>query len=246
MHPLGVFLIARRAMLALFLFAPIIRSYGAESVVEAKVGSVALRLPVPRGFFDVRHDAPLLHQFAVSSTPPLNRHLCFFATRADIDASAREQTPILNRYFSVQTYRKAEQADFSFADFLKVKQDILKNHSRRTKEALIGAQELILNRGGSIGRALGRDSISLQIGDAYSLGVFDEQDASISRLVLMKTQSVIDGKPEEIPVVYASTTAVVKRKLVYFYAYSQYTSDDDVLWVRAATLDWVAKLVIVN
>lgn len=58
--------------------------------------------------------------------------------------------------------------------------------------------------------------------------------ASATRFVVQS-----EGRSDEVPTSMAITTAVLKGKLLYFYAYAVYRDAQDLDWLRGVTRDWL-------
>lgn len=239
----------RQSMLILLLFAPFFTSCdtgGTHPHVEALVGSTRIKCPLPNGFISAAENAPLLHRYGSNATPPTNRLVALFVSTQDGDTSQTTRNPEFTRYFAIQTLRKAENQQITSANFTEAKQYIAKNHQRLSKDVLPAAQSQVSASSGALSQALGLQSLSINLGDSRSLGIFEERENSISRFVVMSVQTKANEEKSEGLVIYSSTTALVKNKLVYFYAYSPYTGDADIEWVRANTLDWLNRLAAIN
>jgi hypothetical protein len=152
----------------------------------------------------------------------------------------------MKRYFMVQTLRKLEAATFTASDFEPVKtllrqqyQSLLVNQSANVQSHLDAAAR-------TIGKEAGIDKLSLKLGEMKGLDVFDEQPSSISLLAVTMITVQADGKTVQAPMAVGMTTATLKGKLVYFYAYSLYESAQDLEWIRTVTRDWLPKAAGAN
>lgn len=74
------------------------------------------------------------------------------------------------------------------------------------------------------------------------LDVFEGTNTTIG-MVSLTTMAVGTARGSvDVPLVVSMTTAIVKGKLLYFYAYSRYASKDDADWVRAQATAWLPRL----
>ena len=218
----------------------------AEPGVQAPIGLKLLDLPVPAGFADALRELPQIRLIGERMTPPSNRLLAIFMSQADHDRARAGQTPSMQRYFMVQTLRQAELAVVSDADFGQVRSLLRQQYQRLLKQAGSQTQGLLDSAMREISRDAGIESLSLKAGEVKGLEVFDERPGSISLLAATRFVAQADGRTEEVPMALAITTAVVKGKLLYFYAYAVYREPADLDWLRGVTRDWLALAAASN
>lgn len=218
----------------------------AEASVQTPVGLALVEMPVPEGFADGLRGLPPMRQLAERMTPPSNRLLALFVSEADRQRLDAGQSPVLERYFMAQTLRQAENETLGLADFGNVREMLRTQYQTMFKSLAPAFQQMLDQAAGSLQRAAGLDTLSLKIGEMQGLEIFDDRPSSISLLAVTKYAVQANGRTEEIPMAIGITTAVLKRKLVYFYAYSTYRAPADLDFVRKSTLAWLPRAASAN
>jgi hypothetical protein len=232
------------------LFLPLLlagTAAAAEDTYPAPIGRALLALPVPAGFVEPSRSVPPLRAMGERMTPPSNRLLALFIAEAD-ERDAREgRNPGMARYYMAQTLRQTEEESLSSGDFGQVKTLLRQQYQQLLSSVAGAAQGHLDNALRDLGRDAGADVPSLKLGELRGLDVFDEREGSISLLAMTKLAlQQAGGQVTELPVAMSITTARVKDKLVYFYAYSQYRDKADLDWLRSTTRDWLPRLAAAN
>ena len=207
--------------------------------VQAPIERTLVQLPVPAGFADPSRALPQMRQLGERMTPATNRLLAIFMSQADIDSALAGQQPAMSRYFMAQTLRQTESSQISEGEFDQVKTMLRQQYQSLLSQIGPKVQDELNRAAREIGRDVGQESLSLKAGELKGLEVFDERAASISLLAATKYQVQVGERVEEVPMAMGITTAVIKGKLVYFYAYSVFRSAADLEWVRSATREWL-------
>ena len=172
-------------------------------------------------------------------TPASNRLLAIFMSQADINSALAGQQPAMARYFMAQTLRQTESSQISEADFAQVKTLLRQQYQSLLTELGPKVQNELDRAAREMGRDLGQDLLVLKAGELKGLEVFDERAASISLLAATKYRVQVGDNVSEVPMAMGITTAVIRGKLVYFYAYSVFQSAADLDWVRSVTRAWL-------
>ncbi len=218
----------------------------ADEPFTASVGLALLKLPVPEGFVEPSRSVPPLRQLGERMTPPSNRMLALFVSRPD-EAAARSGTaPGMQRYFMVQTFRQAEQATVTLAEFTPVKAMLRQQYQQLLDQSGVLVQGHLDKAAREMGRDAGVDNLQLKVGEMKGLEVIDERELSISLLALTKYAVQVGERTEEIPMAMTITTGITKGKVVYFYAYARYSGADDLQWLRTVTRQWVQQAAEAN
>ncbi len=237
-----------RLLLALSL--PLLAADGAhaaDATYQAPIGRALVELPVPPGFIEPSRSVPPLRTLGERMTPPSNRLLALFVSDSD-ERDAREgRQPGMARYYMAQTLRQTEEQALGGDDFGQVKTVLRQQYQQLLSSVAGTAQGHLDNAMREIGRDAGQDAPNLKLGELRGLDVFDEREGSISLLAMTKLAiQQAGGQVLEIPIAMSITTARVKDKLVYFYAYSQYRDKTDLDWLRGTTRDWLPRLAAAN
>jgi hypothetical protein len=234
-------------LLACSLFLAACGSAAAQALYPAPIGRALVDLPVPPGFVEPSRSVPPLRTLGERMTPPSSRLLALFIGESD-ERDAREgRQPTMARYFMAQTLRQTEEQVLGSADFGVVKNMLRQQYQQLLTSVTGAAQGHLDNAMREIGRDAGQEVPSLKIGEMRGLDVFDEREGSISLLAMTKLAlQQPGGQVVEMPLAMSITTARVKDKLLYFYAYSQYRSAADLDWLRATTREWLPRLAAAN
>ena len=207
--------------------------------VSAPIDRTLVQLPIPAGFADPTRALPQMRQLGERMTPATNRLLAIFMAQADIDSAVAGQPPAMSRYFMAQTLRQTESSQISEGEFGQVKTMLRQQYQSLLKQIGPKVQSELDRAAREIGRDAGQESLSLKTGELKGLEVFDERAGSISLLAATQYQVQVGDRVDEVPMAMGITTAVIKGKLVYFYAYSIYRGAADLEWVRSVTRDWL-------
>lgn len=219
----------------------------ADTGYQVPIGRALVELPVPPGYVEPSRSVPPMRTLGERMTPPSNRMLALFIAEND-ERDAREgRQPSMARYYMAQTLRQTEEQSLSADDFSTVK-SMLRQQYQQLLSSVTGAAQGHLDKAmQEIGRDAGREAPTMKIGELRGLEVLDERDASISLLAMTKLAvQQAGGAVVEVPLAMSITTARVKDKLLYFYAYSQYRDAADLDWLRSTTRDWLPRLAAAN
>ena len=214
--------------------------------VPTPIERTLVQLPVPAGFADPSRALPQMRQLGERMTPATNRLLAIFMSQADLDSALAGVQPAMARYFMAQTLRQTESSQLSASDFDQVKTLLRQQYQSLLSELGPKVQGELDRAAREFGRDAGQDTLVLKAGELKGLEVFDERAGSISLLAATQYRVQVGERSEEIPMAMGITTAVIKGKLVYFYAYSVYRSAADLDWVRSVTLDWLPLVASSN
>jgi len=226
-------------LLALLLGMP--PGHAAQEDVAANVGRTLLQLPVPQGFVDAARPLPQMRVLGERMTPPTNRLLGIFITEQDLARAQGGQAPEMARYFMAQTLRQAEDKGFTEVEFQGVRQLLRQQYQTLLMQIAPAAQGHLDQAAREIGRDAGVDALSLKMGELKGLEIFVDTATAISLLAATKYAVQTDKETKEIPMAMGITTATLRGKLVYFYAYAVYRSPADLQWVRQATRAWLPR-----
>ena len=214
-------------------------AYAQADTLATPIERTLVQLPVPAGFADPSRELPQIRQLGERMTPASNRLLAIFMSQADINSALAGLQPAMARYFMAQTLRQTESSQISEAEFAQVKTLLRQQYQSLLAELGPKVQGELDRAAREIGRDAGLESLALKAGELKGLEVFDERPASISLLAATKYRVQAGENVSEVPMAMGITTAVIKGKLVYFYAYSVYQSPADLDWVRSATRTWL-------
>jgi hypothetical protein len=210
--------------------------------VPVRVGPTDLALPVPAGYEEPSARVPRLRQLGETMTPAGNRLLAIFVATPDVDLAAAGRAPAMRRYFMAQTLRAGERDTLTAKGFDEVKGILRQQYKQLLAQVEPQIAQHMADASRKVGGEAGRPELKIRVGEILPLEVFDERAGSISLAALGKVTVDTEAVKREIPMAMALTTASVRGKVVYFYAYSVYDTADDLDWTRRVTRDWLEAL----
>jgi hypothetical protein len=222
-----------RAFLLTILLAPM----AALANETVSIGSETLSIPLPPGFARLDGVNPDVDALMKSIVTPKNR-LLLLAAPPELVKMAKEGNPQdMARYFGMQTYRDLESKTGTLKDF--------ENASAQLeKEFSVGSATLA--KAQSEANAQFKKSeltAGMQVGQIRPLGVFDKTDRSIDFGMLTVNQ-MAGEKP--FTIVAGASAMLVRGKLVYLYAYSDFNGEADTAWVRSSVKSWRESILAAN
>jgi hypothetical protein len=238
-------------LLAMLLSAQLSTLPGAQAAEPgttspATIGLSLIEVPVPDGFVDASRALPALRQLGERLTPPGNRLLALLIPQGDLAQARAGQPPQMQRYLMAQTLRQTENQTLSEADFAVVRKLLREQYQSLLKSATPTVQGLLDQSAREIGRDAGVADLQLKIGDMRGLEVFDDQPGSISLLAATRYAVQAGEQSQDVPMAIGITTALLRGKVVYFYAYALFQSGDDLDWVRSVTRAWLPRAAQAN
>lgn len=221
-------------------------AHAAGEPYTANVGLTLLKLPQPDGFVEPSRSVPAFRQLGERMTPPTNRLLAIFVSKADETAARTGVPPSMQRYFMVQTFRQSEQGSVTLTEFEPVKAMLRQQYQQMLDQSGALVQGQLDKAAREMGRDAGVDNLKMKVGEMKGLEIIDERELSISLLALTKYAVQVGERSEEIPMAMTITTGITKGKVVYFYAYARYSGADDLQWLRTVTRQWVQQAAEAN
>lgn len=218
----------------------------ADEPYTANVGLTLLKLPLPEGYVEPTRSVPQFRQLGERMTPPTNRLLAIFVSKADEAAARTGVPPSMQRYFMVQTFRQSEQGSITLTEFEPVKAMLRQQYQQMLDQSGALVQGQLDKAAREMGRDAGIDNLTMKVGEMKGLEVIDERELSISLLALTKYAVQAGERTEEIPMAMTITTGITKGKVVYFYAYARYSGAADLQWLRTVTRQWVQQAAEAN
>ena len=211
----------------------------AQTTLEASVGGASLLLPVPDGFTEPSISAPILRTNAEAITAPPMRLIAVFVDEEDRRAVERGTPPSFRRYFMVQVLRARESETLDESSFLNVKSQV----TGLNREAFMRVSDELRKHVDSaamkIGTEAGVGELALDIGRPRQLGLFHETDSSVSTMLVTRASASTSTRTIERTVAQATSTILLKGKVVFFTAYSEVNGGSDYDWLRGVSRVWV-------
>jgi hypothetical protein len=213
--------------------------------ITIDIGSRAIYIPAPVGFYEISQLSPETRKFAETSTPQNNRLLAVFVSESDLGRIMKGELPEFGRYMFLQVRRQLENSDISGAKFLqmvgqfKQQQDtLLKNVKDKVGSMLDEASEKILTDYDV--------SLKLKVGEQVPLGIFIETNEASGFASLAKYQVSSDAQQLDYLMATGTSLIWVKGKILYAYVYGSYDTPKDLDWVRATSCSWIDQILMAN
>ena len=217
----------------------------ADKEVEARIGAKAIAIPVPKDFSDPFLMFSKLRQLGETITPPSNRLLAFFIRDDDVKAMLAQTQPQLHRYFLVQTLRSKEDLTMSAQVFAGVR-DQLKNQYKKILDDNAARMQSEMNKAVERLDQTGQlKNISMKLGELQVSEVIDEE-RFVALIAKTLVQVMVSGEAKEVPMVLGLTTTMIEGKIVYFFSYSRFNSDEDLNWTKIKSLEWLSLFFTAN
>jgi hypothetical protein len=231
-------------LLAALLVSAVATPAKAAEAIRTAIGDTNVAIPMPRGFNDAQSKARPFFDFylKVAPAPPL----AVFISAADTKRLRLGLEPRLGRYFLVASSVQFKGRSVTQSEFLEIRAYMRSQFQAVTDQVRPDVQSLLDSTAEKVNQADPGVSVAIRGGEDKVLEVFDERDTSIGILSVGMLTATVAGVPHETPMASGCTVALVKGKLVYFYAYSEYRSSSDLEWVRAQSKQWVSRLTRAN
>jgi len=221
-------------------------AYAVEKNVEAKIGKSSISIPVPKGFADSSAMFPSVFQFGETMTAKSNRLLGFFISDDDVKTLLSQSRPELHRYFMVQTLRAMEDSQMSSEEFSDVREKLKTQYKKifRDNHAMLQAEiDRAVSQVGKVGDT--KQNLSLKLGELSVVDVMSEEKF-VTLIAKTLVKVAVNGEIKEIPMALGVGTTMAKGKLVYFFCYTRFHSDDDLNWIKTQNQEWMPMLVAAN
>jgi hypothetical protein len=203
---------------------------------KVKVGDEMLTVPLPPGFVRLDGVDPKVDAAIEKLVPATNRLLLVAATPEDVKKTKAGRAPELKRYFMTQAFREAENEMFSLREFKETLAAIKKEYGAGAGTAKLESE---------INKEVANKDLPMKakVGEMKMLGVFDQSERSIDFGMLASAQ-VDEDTPETFAI--GASVALVRGRLIYFYAFSGYKGQSDITWVRDAVKAWREAVLKAN
>lgn len=217
-----------------------------QTTRPALFASGDIQLPIPQGYVEPGEVAPVLRKNAESLTAPAMRLLAVFVADADVQAVKAGVTPAFRRYFMVQVLRAGESAVLSKEAFADVKQQVAGLDRATADQAVEGVREHMDAAAKNIGTDAGLVDLKLTLGVPRQLGVFHETDASVSTLLVTRAAASNGNRNLVKDMALATSTVLLRGKVIFFAAYSQADTGEDYQWLRSVSQAWIESAIAAN
>lgn len=231
------------ALLTMVFFAALAQ---AQASVKASVGGVTLALPVPEDFVDPTEAAPVLKRNAEAITAPPMRLLAVFVNNKDQTAVQQGMPPSFKRYFMVQVLRSREADTVNLQAFPEVKAQVTGIDPAAFSKVIGDVQKHVGTAAKKIGSDAGIGDLNLDIGVPKQLGIFDETESSVSMLLVTRVSTASSKGVIEKVMGQATSTVLLRGKVVLFGAFSEVNDGSDYEWLRSVSQAWVKAALVAN
>jgi len=218
----------------------------AQTSLETRVGGSSLLLPIPDGFIEPSKSVPILRKNAEAITAPPMRLVAVFVDDEDRRAVEKGTPPSFRRYFLVQVLRAKEPDTLSETAFSDVKSQVAGPDRSGPVKVSDELRKHIESAGSKVGAEAGIGDLALKIGEPHQLGVFHETDSSVSTLMVTRVSASTATQVIERVVAQATSTILLRGKVVFFAAYSEVRGSTDYEWLRKVSQAWVDSALLAN
>lgn len=232
------------ALASLLLCATSVAQSGGKRITVT-VGDAALSIAAPKGFVRVTAAQPRLLALGEQITPPTNRLLAYFVSAHDLQALAGGNGASFDRYFLVQTSRKAESHALSRANFAELR-GVVRNQQA---EMLRKLEPRIAQLSRRIEQARSRESgarVELSVGEIVPLGVYQDTESAISFGMMSRVRYREGAEADERTIINVSTIVSPKGKLLFLYTYAKSDGPADLDWAKRAAASWARTVIALN
>ncbi|TXI89786.1 MAG: hypothetical protein E6Q34_10020 [Burkholderiaceae bacterium] len=218
-------------------------SYAQDPINQVAIADKKITLPKLNGIVQV--DVPPLLDMAKNMTYRANRLLGMYIDEEQYKALVSGNAIDLRRYALVQTLRSMEQDELTADGFMQIRTKMKEQYSKSIKinQTLLDQETKRISQ--KIGEQMDDKTLEMKVGEIRVDQIIELKNAIV---VLAKTvvQVQSEGKIQHIPMQIGMGTGRANGKLVYFYSYSRFESEDDQIWVRSLNEQWFAGLEAVN
>jgi hypothetical protein len=211
----------------------------AETVV---LGSRSLSIPNPEGFEPLASASPNYIQAAQAYLPATNRLVEAYATPADTKALAQGQAIPLERYFQLQTPRKAEGVVVSAAEFADASKQVEEGFEKSVNNSQPLAKQLT-EQGNAEMKRLTKSDPKIALSGIGYLGAFRREPWGL--FFSIKSGLTAEDGTNQV-MVCGGALVLVNYQLMFLYSYSHYRDESDRRWAEQATSAWADAIRAAN
>lgn len=213
--------------------------------IKIDVGGLKIDIHAPEGFHEVSSISPETRELAEIMTPPENRLLAVFISDEDLRKITNGEKADFNRYMLLQVYRKTENTNVSPEQFQKISSQI----KEQQNTLLVNAKEYIDNHFDGVTEKLSKESdvfLQIKIGEQIPLGIFLDKQNALGFANLSKYMIEENGQQNTNVLTACSSVILIKDKLLFSYVYSNYKAQNDIIWAKSTSKEWVNSLLTAN
>lgn len=220
--------------------AVLVTGVSAQLQPEAfRVGASSIRIPTPEGFAPAAPQFPRLFERFTKTEPVESSVLQVFVDDSILSDLIRNEDVDLIFYAKVSTPKQAVELDEKqFAVHARQMESQMSGFFDPKNPALTEATRKIRK---GLSEHNGEDS-GFAIGTSKDLGVFDRQAAIFSHMVLLQ----IEGRKGTVPLLAASSTVLIKGKIVFVQTYRRLSEVMDAEVLRDFAKKWTAEILQAN
>lgn len=205
------------------------------------LGTRSIRVPSPSGLVDggTRFDH-LKSRFVVTESPG-NDMLAVFIPESIVPALEKGKIPPYDRWAKVSVLTKLRATDVNAETFRRFADEFEKMSPEMIDEKSPAFQNSIANARKGLSGLLGQ-KVVINLSEPKSLGVFDRQ-ANVWSMLIVSNLTDSEGTR---PLLGSLTLLRVKQRLLFVYAYSKLTNENDANDLRRLSKKWSADILAAN
>lgn len=214
------------------------------ATVSINVGSKSIRIPIPNGYVSAKEEAPQLFEFQEHLTARQNKLLALFVNKEELSHWRASHQPSFKSFYAIQVSKQLLNVNFTPYMLASIKADVKHSVSdveqyltKKDGEAAVNGNHFVKNKGANATFTAGRPKI---------IGIFKDDDKTFGFLQLLKVTSVVNHTNVSEISAMSNIAALFKNRLIGFIVYHPFTGNQDIDWLKAASLKWVADTRKIN
>jgi hypothetical protein len=204
-------------------------------------GARTFNMPAPEGFVAVSKSAPRYVQLSQGYLPASNRLVEAFVPAEAAQALAENRGASFERYFQLQTLRKADGRPLSSEDFRNTTTEIEAQFAKVLKE--VDVDKLTREGNAQVKKSTTTDP-QVAISGIESQGVYRREPWGIFFTVRSRVASGVSGEPTDL--ICAAGLTLINHQLMYLNGYAQQHGPADERWVQQAVSSWADMVHAAN
>jgi hypothetical protein len=207
-----------------------------------RLGTSKVLIPAPEGFEEATTQFESIRTRFAATESPTNEMLLAHLKAEDCDLLRNGQAPTMLQYTKVSVLRAAKEQAFSQADLAAVISEFRKNGAAMMDPNSPGMKRVLDNIEQGL-KKIDSATTSVEMTQPVNLGEFEVAPNIYSVMLLLTFKS---GAGELKPILATMSYMRVQQRLLYAFAYRQYTSRADIETLRIFAKAWTARILAAN
>lgn len=217
----------------------------ATNPYTVNVGQMALVLPYPDTHKDLCSVDKRAHEIFSVSVPAANEMIGCFITAKDYEEYFQRAGGVYSSYLIASVMSATKSARVSSGEFAKYKNDLKSNLHTLLEQYSPDIRHQLQKAEGMASNSIGLDT-RIQIGEAYPLGVYQEEPNLISTVWLAKSTVTVGKEKVNSTQVQTSSVMFIRGSVFVFFGYREYKNKDDIEKLKQTASMWMTQLKLAN